>query len=272
MRLPRLRASSHHSRGRRDTRHHAARIALATAGAVVGAAGVAALGVRLLGRPRPLAGCVALVAGAGREGLGIEVARELGRHGARLALIGSDAAALDDARADLAERGMEAATRACDLSVRSDVDHAVAEMTARFGRIDLVVNDCTVADGAAEPFAPWAVVHTTFAVLPEMRARKEGHLVTLTNRFATIAFSEGLEADLRPSGIQVTTVIRGRADPTGARHDARRVVDAIQRRDRTLTLGWQARLARLAHGLSAPLASSLLERHAGEPAPAAAGR
>jgi len=245
MRLPWLRRD-------RDPRHHRAlRIAAATAGAVAGASGLAVLGVRLLRRPHPLAGRVALVAGVGREGLGIEVARELGRHGARLTLIGPDAAALDEARADLAARGMEVATVACDLASRGAVDRAVAEVTARVEHVDVLVNDCTTLDAAG-------VVHTTSALLPQMRAREEGQLVTLTNRLATVGFSEGLEADLRGSGVHVTTVIAGPVDAAGVRDDARRVVHAIQRRERTVALGWRARLGRLAQALSPPLASSLL--------------
>jgi hypothetical protein len=105
MRLPRFLAPA----DRRDGRHRVLRIAVASVGALAGAAGLAAVGVRLLRRPRPLAGCVALVAGIDGS-LGLALARELGRHGARLALIGANEALLDEARADLVERGMEVAT------------------------------------------------------------------------------------------------------------------------------------------------------------------
>lgn len=137
----------------------------------------------------------------------------------------------------------------------------VRDLGARRGELELnIVNDGTPLLG---------VVHLIDAVLPSMRERKEGHIVNLTTRYAAVGYSEGLEADLRASGLRVTTVIGGRrVEPDEARDAARRVVDAIQRGERVVTLGWHARLARLAHVVSAPLASTLLERDAPEPTPA----
>jgi NADP-dependent 3-hydroxy acid dehydrogenase YdfG len=109
-------------------------------------------------------------------------------------------------------------------------------------------------------------VHATDAVLPAMRARKEGHIVNVATRYAAVGFSEGIEADLRPTGVRVTTVIAGQVEDGEAREAARRIVDAVQRGDRTITLGWQARLARLAHAVSAPLASTLLSDGTAAPA------
>jgi short-subunit dehydrogenase len=71
----------------------------------------------------------------------------------------------------------------------------------------------------------WGAVHTTYAVLPHMRARGSGRIVNITSIAAAVAvphllpyngakhaklgFSEGLHAELAADGIAVTTVVPG---------------------------------------------------------------
>lgn len=68
-------------------------------------------------------------------------------------------------------------------------------------------------------------LHATLAVLPAMRRRKQGNIVNITSiggkvsiphllpyscaKFAAVALSEGLRTELRPEGIQVTTIVPG---------------------------------------------------------------
>jgi short-subunit dehydrogenase len=71
----------------------------------------------------------------------------------------------------------------------------------------------------------WGVVYPTLAVLPEMKERGRGRIVTITSiggkvsvphltayscaKSAAIAFCEGLHAEMAPQGIHVTTVAPG---------------------------------------------------------------
>ena len=96
---------------------------------------------------------------------------------------------------------------------------------------------------------------------------------------AAVAFSEAMGAELAGSGISVTTVVpglmrtgspvnvsyRGRPEAEfqwfaagdtlpftsmDAQEAARRIVLAMRRREKEVTLGWQAKLLRMAHGLA----------------------
>ena len=72
----------------------------------------------------------------------------------------------------------------------------------------------------------WGTLYPTLAVLPQMRARRSGHVVNITSiggmvsvphllpytcaKFAAVGLSEGLRAELGQEGIRVTTVVSGR--------------------------------------------------------------
>ena len=74
-------------------------------------------------RPRPewdLTGQVAAITG-GSRGLGLLLARELGRAGCQLAICARDEAELGRARADLEARGMTVHAVRCNVADRSDV-------------------------------------------------------------------------------------------------------------------------------------------------------
>src|SRR2546427_3477877 len=83
-------------------------------------------------------GKVVLVTG-GSRGLGLVMARELSREGARLAICARDPAELERARAELAVRdGVLAVT--CDVSDPAQAASLVAQAVERFGRIDVLIN------------------------------------------------------------------------------------------------------------------------------------
>ena len=87
-----------------------------------------------------LTGKVAIVTGGGR-GLGRAIARGLALHGARIVLTGRTAAALDATAAELAT---EALAHAGDIAIEADVIALRDAAMARFGRIDVLVNNAGV--------------------------------------------------------------------------------------------------------------------------------
>ena len=87
-----------------------------------------------------LQGKVALVTG-GATGLGLQIARVLGSHGARIAICSRKEANLQAAVAALQEAGIEAIYGVCDVRRHEEVTGVVEEVVRTFGRLDVVVNN-----------------------------------------------------------------------------------------------------------------------------------
>lgn len=219
----------------------------ALAVAAIGAGAVAA--ARAFARNRRmihLCGRVVLITG-GSRGLGLVTAREFAAQGARVAICARDADELERARADLASRGADVAAFVCDVTDQAQVDRLVADVLARFGRLDVLVNIAGIIQ--VGPFEEttledyedamlthfWGPYYTTTAALPAMRERGEGRIVNVSSiggkvpaphllpysasKFALVGFSEGLRAELMKDGIYVTTVAPGLMR-TGSPHRA----------------------------------------------------
>lgn len=187
-------------------------------------------------REYDLRGKTVLISGASR-GLGLVMARELARSGARLAICARDRAELERASADLVERGAEVLAIACDVTDTEQVNNMVQAVRDRFGQIDVLINNAgIIAVGPMEVMTPkdyeaamkihfWAPLYTTLAVLPEMRQRQDGRIVNISSiggkisvphllpysasKFALTGFSEGLRAEIAKDNILVTTVCPG---------------------------------------------------------------
>lgn len=98
-------------------------------------------------------GKVAFVTGANRRGnIGSSIAFALAREGACVVMSGRGRDELEEAAADLLHRGMEAYPCVCDVRDEAAVAEAVDEAVARYGRLDLLVNNAAVVgceeDGA----------------------------------------------------------------------------------------------------------------------------
>jgi NAD(P)-dependent dehydrogenase (short-subunit alcohol dehydrogenase family) len=183
-----------------------------------------------------LRGKTVLITG-GSRGLGLAIARELGRRGSRLAICARGIEDLNRARRELEEAGVEVMVGACDASDEAEMGRFAAAVEARFGHIDaLVANAATIQVGPltsmtrrdfSEAFEQifWAAYHPTMAVLPAMRRRGAGRIVHITSiggkigvphlapycsaKFALVGFSESLRAELAGTGVRVTTVVPG---------------------------------------------------------------
>jgi 7-alpha-hydroxysteroid dehydrogenase len=83
---------------------------------------------------------VALVTGAGR-GIGRGIAIAFAEAGADLVCAARTAADLEETAAAVRARGRRAATVVCDVTKTADLERAVRETLAAFGRIDVLVNN-----------------------------------------------------------------------------------------------------------------------------------
>jgi short-subunit dehydrogenase len=206
-------------------------IAAAGAGALV-----AARALVRRARRYDVRGRVVLITG-GSRGLGLVLARELAREGARLAICARDAKDLERAREELEAGGATVLAAPCDVTDQDRVEEMVRAVRDHFGQIDVLINNAgvievgpmevmTVADyEEAMKTHFWAPLYTTQAVLDGMRARGEGRIVNIASiggkisvphllpysasKFALVGFSEGLRAELAKDGIVVTTVCPG---------------------------------------------------------------
>jgi NAD(P)-dependent dehydrogenase (short-subunit alcohol dehydrogenase family) len=86
------------------------------------------------------AGEVALVTG-GATGIGKEICRSLGQHGARIAIVSRKQEVLDATAGELADEGIEVWVRSCDVRDAVGVRAAIEALVAHYGRLDIVVNN-----------------------------------------------------------------------------------------------------------------------------------
>lgn len=181
-------------------------------------------------------GRVALVSG-GSRGLGLLLARELARRGARVVICARDADELDRAREDLERRGAEVLARPCNVAHPLQARELVRAVEERFGRLDVLINNAGVVQvGPVETMTIddfqtamavhyWGPLHLILAALPGMRRRRSGRIVNIASiggkvsvphllpynasKFALVGLSEGLRAELAGTGVLVTTVCPG---------------------------------------------------------------
>lgn len=136
---------------------------------------------------------VVLITGAS-SGIGAGIARELGRAGARLALGARRTERLDALAAEIGGAfGAEVLTRRLDVTDRDDVAAFTEAARARYGRVDVLINNAGImplSPMAALKVAEWdamidvnikGVLHGIAAVLPEMTARGAGHIVNIAS-------------------------------------------------------------------------------------------
>lgn len=91
---------------------------------------------------------VAIVTG-GTSGIGEAIARTLAQEGTHLALVGRDAARGDKMVAELSALGVKVIFVQAELSEETNCKKAVDETVAAFGRIDFLINNAGVNDGAS---------------------------------------------------------------------------------------------------------------------------
>ena len=88
---------------------------------------------------------VAVVTGAGRN-IGEEIAKLFAVEGARVAIVDMDAGRGGHVAAEIRQSGGEAELFLADVSRGSDVAELMRAVVARFGRIDILVNNVAISD------------------------------------------------------------------------------------------------------------------------------
>jgi NAD(P)-dependent dehydrogenase (short-subunit alcohol dehydrogenase family) len=107
-------------------------------------------------------GRVAVVTGAS-SGIGAALAEGLSRAGARVALAARRRERIDELAARLVADGGDAQAFACDVSVETDVDRLASDVLARFGRVDLLVNNAGITEVIAAELEPLATFERVIA-------------------------------------------------------------------------------------------------------------
>jgi 2-keto-3-deoxy-L-fuconate dehydrogenase len=196
-----------------------------------------------------LQGKIVIVTGAG-SGIGRATAQLFAKEGARLGLFDQDAAALDKLTQEIGAAGGEAIIGVGDVADAATVETAVAQVAARWGRIDGIVTAAGVSVGKAlletteeEWDRVFAVnVRGTFlvlkAVLPHMLSAGRGSIVTIASQLAraggrgscsyiaskgaVISLTRSVALDYADRGIRANAILPGAVEtPMLARSFAR---------------------------------------------------
>ena len=184
-----------------------------------------------------LNGKTALVFGAG-GGLGGAIARSLAAEGVRVAVADIDEAAAAKTAEGIVSAGGQALAIGWDIADLSVIETRLASIAGTVGPVDILVNNTggpppTPASGqAAETWSKYfdmmvrSVIAVTDAVLPGMKARGWGRIVTSTSsgvvapipnlgisnslRLALVGWSKTLAREVGRDGITANIVLPGR--------------------------------------------------------------
>jgi NAD(P)-dependent dehydrogenase (short-subunit alcohol dehydrogenase family) len=157
--------------------------------------------------------------------------------GARLTIVARDRAELEQARAQLAARGAEVLAFSCDVRDQADVQSAIERTVARYGSIDVLINNAGVIQAGPVDHMQvadfedalnthlWGPLYAMLAAAPYMRQQGGGRVVNIssiggkvavphlvpytTSKFALVGLSDGMRAELARDNIVVTTVCPG---------------------------------------------------------------
>lgn len=141
---------------------------------------------------------VALITGGG-TGIGLACAELFAKQGARVAIAGRRREPLDVAVRAIVETGAEAAAVTCDVTNRKSVESALAQVVARFGRLDVLVNNAgavVVATAEQTSDEDWERLLATNltgtflmsrAALPLMRKAGGGSIVNIGSILGLVA-------------------------------------------------------------------------------------
>jgi len=163
-----------------------------------------------------LAGKTALITGGG-TGIGRACAVLFAREGAKVAVAGRRAEPLAAVAAELSGAGEQAFAVVCDVTKSAEVERAVQSVVARFGRLDVVVNNAgAVLAATAEETseADWdrllgVNLKGTFllsrAVLPELRKAGGGVIINIGSVLGLVGMKQRAAYSAAKGGVTLLT-------------------------------------------------------------------
>ena len=183
---------------------------------------------------------IVLITGAA-TGIGRATATELARLGSRVVIADLNGVKAEEAASSIHAQGGEALGVGCDVTRDDDVAALMNAVSAKFGRVDVLINNASMPPVAGRiediPFETWdtalqvnvlGYVRMIRAVLPTMLERGSGYLVNTasslailpdpptrfqipytTTKGAQLAMSYGLAHALHPRGVHVSVFCPG---------------------------------------------------------------
>ncbi|MEW5736299.1 MAG: SDR family oxidoreductase [Thermodesulfobacteriota bacterium] len=170
----------------------------------------------------------------GANGIGREMATMFAKEGCTLILTDIDQNALDAVSSELGAEGAKVLTYKLDISQKKQVDDMAADVVARLGGLDVLINNAGIGHNGEFVETPiktweklmavnfWGQLYHVYAFLPHMIKAGSGHIVTVSSgqaffrlptwgpysviKLAEGAFTEMLGVELRKFNIKVTTV------------------------------------------------------------------
>jgi NAD(P)-dependent dehydrogenase (short-subunit alcohol dehydrogenase family) len=184
-----------------------------------------------------LQGKTAVISGAaGPRGIGFATAKLFASHGARVAILDLDAEAATRAAAELGEGHIAVG---CDVTQQGDCTRAVRHVLEAFGQVDILINNAGVTQAIKVwdiDEASWeriqnvnlrGVLYLSQALMPHMRARKQGAIACMSSvsaqrgggilggahysaaKAGVLGLAKAMARELGPDGIRVNCVTPG---------------------------------------------------------------
>ena len=190
---------------------------------------------------------VAVISGAASpRGIGLATARLFAEHGARVAILDLSEGLAAEAAAGLGERHRG---YRCDVTDRTECDHAIEQVLSDFGGIDVLINNA----GITQPLkfmeigpAQWdavmdvnlrGVLNLSQAAVPHLRSRRAGSIACMSSvsaqrgggifggphysaaKAGVLGLAKAMARELGPDGIRVNCVTPGliQTDITGGK-------------------------------------------------------
>ncbi len=204
----------------------------------------------------------------GGQGIGRAIALALARAGAQVAVLDVVGEAAERVRREIEAVGVKGLALDADLRRRDDVERAIADVVAQWGRLDIVVNNA--GWDRMQPFLEsdeetWdkiiginfkGALYVLRAALPHMVQRGGGRVVTIASdagrvgssneavyagtKGALIAFSKTLAREVARHGITVNVVCPGITETAllqGMRDESPKNAKVIEAIGRAIPLG-----------------------------------
>lgn len=188
---------------------------------------------------------IALITGASK-GIGKAIALAFGQEGANVVVTARSTEDIEALAGQIRQMGREALAVTADMGLEADIQHLAAETLARFGRIDILVNNAAIIHPPIDlvNFDPalWRQVIDvnltgaallTRAVLPTMIENRSGKIINISSiggrkggkgrsayrvtKAGLISLTESVAAEVKPYGIDVNCICPGGVDTEGYR-------------------------------------------------------